>query len=338
MDYNNSMWNPPQALIELIKATADDNPNVRADAQWKLAKAIETPLRKGVLFGDVVRNLYQAMPQGPGQVEWPLDILSPGREDEFVAYTSPGVGRIAERKVEGDFVTVPTYEISNSIQWNLRFARDANWPVVARALEVLEAGMVKKINDDGWHVVLTAAYDRNILVYDADATAGQFTKRLISLMKTVMVRNGGGNSASLRQSALTDVFLSPESIEDVRNWNLDQVDEITRREIYVAADNGPVVTQVFGVNLHPLHEFGQGQEYQLFYQNKLGGSLQSSDVELVIGLDMRNKDSFIMPVRQEPVVFPDSANLHRRGEDGYYARAEFGFACLDNRRVLPGSY
>lgn len=338
MDYTNSLWNPPQELLALIKAAADDNPAVRHDAQWKLAKAIETPLRKGVLFGDVVRNLFQAMPQGAGQVEWPLDILSPGREDEFVAYTSPGVGYIAERKVEGDFVTVPTYEISNSIQWNLRFARDANWPVVARALELLEGGLVKKINDDGWHVLLTAAYDRNVLVYDPDASAGQFTKRLISLMKTIMVRNGGGNSTSVRQAVLTDVFLSPESIEDVRNWNLDQVDDLTRREIYVASDDGSVLTRVFGVNLNPLHEFGQGQEYQNFYQSNLGGSLQASDVELVIGVDMRNKDSFIMPVREEPKVFPDSVNLHRRGEDGYYARGEFGFAVLDNRRIMAGSY
>lgn len=338
MDYHNGFWNPPKEVLELLKAAADDNPEVRHPAQWKLAKAIETPLRKGVLFGDVVRNLFQAMPQGPGQVEWPLDILSPGREDEFVAYTSPGVGKIAERKVEGDYVTIPTYEISNSIQWNLRFARDANWPVVARCLEILEGGMVKKINDDGWHVILTAVYDRNISVYDPDASAGQFTKRLVSLMKTIMVRNGGGNSTSIRQSALTDLFVSPESIEDVRNWGLDQVDDITRREIYVAGDDSQTLTRVFGVNLNALREFGQGQEYQLFYTNQLGGSLEASDVELVVGVDMRNKDSFVMPVRQEPVVFPDSVNLHRRGEDGYYTRGEMGFAVLDNRRVLAGSY
>lgn len=338
MDYRNNLWNAPKELLDLIRATADDNLQVRMKAQYDFAKAIETPLRKGVLFGDVVRNIFQAIPQGPGQNEWPLDILSPGREDEFVAYTSPGVGKIGERKVEGDYVTVPTYEIANSIQWNLRFARDANWPVIARALEVLEAGFVKKINDDGWHVLLTAAYDRNILVYDGDATAGQFTKRLVSLMKTVMVRNGGGNTASLRQSALTDMFLSPESIEDVRNWGLDQVDDTTRREIYTSSDNGPSVTKVFGVNLTPLREFGQGQEYQNFYSKKLGGSLEASDVELVIGVDMVNKDSFIMPVREEVKVHPDTVNLHRRGEDGYYGRGEFGFAVLDGRRVLAGSY
>lgn len=41
----------------------------------------------------------------------------------------------------------------------------------------------KKINDDAWHTLLAAGLDRNVVVYDSAATAGQFTKRLVSLMK-----------------------------------------------------------------------------------------------------------------------------------------------------------
>lgn len=338
MDYHNGvLQSPPEAFINLLKRTADDNPVIRTAAQWEMAKAIEVPLRQGVLVGDIVRNVYQAVPQGPGQIEWPLDVLAPGEEDEFVAYTSPGVGKIAERKMEGDFVTIPTYEISNSVQWNLRLARDANWPVLKRFMEVLEAGFVRKMNDDGWHTLITATFDRNILVYDADASAGQFTKRLVSLGKTVMIRNGGGNSASLKQSALTDLYLSPESIEDVRNWGLDQVDEFTRRDIYLASDAANIVTRVFGVNMHPLREFGQGQEYQLWFTNKLGGSLQAADVELVVGLDRMNQDSFIMPIREEVRTFP-RLNLHEQGMDGLYGRCEAGWAVLDGRRCLALSY
>ena len=33
-------------------------------------------------------------------------------------------------------------------------------------------GRSKKMNDDGWHTILAAGVDRNILVYDGDATAG----------------------------------------------------------------------------------------------------------------------------------------------------------------------
>ena len=82
-------------------------------------------------------------------------------------------------------------------------------------MEVLEASFVKKMNDDGWHTILAAGVDRNIVVFDSDAAAGQFTKRLVNLMKTVMRRNGGGNSSSNNRGQLTDLYVSPEAMEDL---------------------------------------------------------------------------------------------------------------------------
>jgi hypothetical protein len=232
-------------------------------------------------------------------------------------------------------VQVPTYGIASAIDWLLRYAREARWDIVARAMQVLEASFVKKINDDGWNTLLTAGADRNILVFDADATAGQFTKRLVSLMKSVMVRNGGGNTGSIRRAKLTDIFLSPEALEDIRSWGVDQVDEITRREIYTAADG--TINRIFGINLQDLTEFGEGQEYQTFFTSTLGGSLATGDLELVVGMDMLNNDSFLMPVKQDVTIFEDPA-LHRQQRAGFYGWAELGFAVLDNRRVLLGSF
>ena len=272
--------------------------------------------------------------------EFPLDFLAPGTEKDFVAYTIPNHGYIPQKHVEGDYVMVPTYDIGASIDYLLKYARDARWDVVGRAMEVLEAQFVKKMNDDGWHTLLAAGFDRNIVVYDSDANPGLFSKRLVSLMKTVMRRNGGGNSASNNRGKLTDLYVSPEAMEDISNWGLDQIDEVTRREIYTAADG--TVNRVFSVNLHDRDELGEGQQYQLFYSNVLGGSLpenySGSDdkVELVVGLDLRKRDSFIMPVRQEVQIFEDDT-LHRQKRAGFYGWAEQGFAVLDNRRVILGA-
>ena len=181
-------------------------------------------------------------------------------------------------------------------------------------MEVLEAQFTKKMNDDGWHTLLAAGVDRNIVVFDSDADAGQFTKRLVSLMKTVMRRNGGGNSASNNRGILTDLYVSPECMEDIRNWGVDQVDEITRREIYTAADGN--VNRVFGVNLHDVDELGEGQEYQDFYDNVLSGTIDAGDSEVVVGLDLRKRDSFIMPVRQEVQIFEDDNNDDSQANSG----------------------
>jgi hypothetical protein len=123
-------------------------------------------------------------------------------------------------------------------------------------------------------------------------------------------------------------------MEDIRNWGVDQVDEVTRREIFVAADGA--VNRIFSVNLHDIDELGEGQEYQLFFASELSGTMGASDVEIVVGLDLRTRDSFVMPVREDIQIFEDD-NFHRQRRAGFYGWGEHGFAVLDNRRVILGS-
>jgi hypothetical protein len=327
---------PDELTMALIKRSGDRDPRVAEAAQYELAQAIELPLRDAVLSGNVAGGIFDTPMLEPGRVyEYPVSILNPGEEDDFRAWTNPGEGRIPQRQVEGDYITVPTHGIANSIDWPLRIARDGGYDVVSHCLQILRAGFEKKMSDEGWYTILSAAADRNILVYDADASNGQFTKRLVSLAKVVMRRNGGGNTASLNRSRLTDLYMSPEGVEDIRNWGLDQIDEITRREIYVAADGG--VSRVFNVNLHDLDEFGEGADFQDFFENTLGGSMASGDLEIAVGLDRQRNDSFVMPFREQVSVFPDPA-LHRSQLAGYYGWAEYGCAVLDNRRTLLLSY
>lgn len=333
----NFLQKPEPEFLDMLKRAGDARPEVAIAAQYELAQALELPLREAVLVGDITANIFQRVPlEGNSTAEYPLDLLNPGDEVDHVAYTSPGHGYIPQRAIEGDYVKVPTYQISTSIDMLRRFVRDANWDVSGRAMKIMEAGVIKKINDDAWHVLLAAGVDRNILVYDADAAAGQFTKRLISLMKSVMRRNGGGNAGSVNRFKLTDIWLSPEALEDIRNWGVDIVDDTTRREIYVSNDDGSI-TRIFGVNLHAMDELGESQEYQNYFTNQLSGALgPSSDVELVVGLDLSSADSFVMPIREQLSVTPDPA-LHRQGRVGWYGSMEFGLGSLENRRVLLGS-
>ena len=329
---------PSEEFINLLRKSGDNDINVAQAAQREFAKALELPLRKGVLVGNILGNIFETINVEAGSTtEFPLDLISPGLEGEHVAYTNPGHGRIPERSVESDYVMIPTYSIASSVDYLIRYAREARWDIVGRAMQVMEAGFVKKMNDDGWHTLLAAGVDRNILVYDGDATAGLFSKRLVSLMQTVMRRNSGGNSASVGRGRLTDIYVSPEALEDVRNWGLDQVDEVTRREIYAAPEGGAPITRIFGVNMHDLDELGESQEYQTFFTSSLSGNLQGSDVELVVGLDQSTSDSFVMPVKQQLQVFEDPA-LHRQQRAGYYGFAELGFGVLDNRRIILGSF
>jgi hypothetical protein len=327
---------PTPEQTQLLIRSGSNNRAEALEATHQLALALEIPLRKGIMSGDISSDIPTRIPLQPGaSPEFPLDFIAPGTEKDYIAYTIPNHGRIPERNIESDFITLPTFEVASSIDWLLKYARDARWDVINRAMQVLEASFVKKQNDDIWHTVLAAAVDRNIVVYDSAANAGQFTKRLVSLMKTVMRRNGGGNSTSTNRGKLTDLYVSPEAIEDIRDWGVDQIDEITRRAIYTAEEGS--INRIYQVNLHDVDEFGVGQEYQNFFENDLGGSLQGSDEELIVGLDKSTDDSFVMPIRQDVQVFEDD-NMHRQRRGGVYAWGEYGVGVLDNRRVIAGSF
>ena len=330
------IFDPTPEMNQVLRQAGSLVKDESLGATAELAKALEIPLRKGVMSGDILDGVYEAVRLSPGaSAEFPLDFLAPGTESDFVAYTIPNHGRIPERHVEGDYVMVPTYDVGASIDFLLKYARDARWDVVGRAMDVLQGQFTKKMNDDGWHTIISAGVDRNILVYDADASAGYFSKRLVSLMKTIMRRNGGGNSSSINRGQLTDLYISPEGLEDIRNLGVDEVDDITRRELITR--EGGLLPRIFQVNLHDLDELGEGQEYQNYYSTDLGGTLPGSKKEIVVGLDLASNDSFVMPVRQEVQIFEDDT-LHRQKRAGMYGWAEHGFAVLDNRRVLLGAF
>lgn len=322
------------AIKALLARVVSNDMAVATAASQEFAEAVAVPLRETLLSGDIINGIYtpEDFRTNP-DVRYPLDLLTPGDEAEFKAYVVPSQGDLPRARVEGDYVTIPTYNVGNAIDASLRFIRDANWPVIRRMLQILEAGLVKKMNDDGWQCIISAANDRNVIVYDGNATQGQFTPRLITLLQNYMRRNGGGNSATLNRSRVTDIYISPEAHMDIRAWGLDLVPDAVRTKIYYANEGSQDLINIFGVNLHALDEFGVGQEYQTFWTDSLSGSLSTqNDVEIGIALDQNNQD-FVMPIREDIQVFEDNTT-HRRNEFGVYARGELGFAVLDTRKTL----
>lgn len=353
-------YKPSDKANELLRATASNDP-IQAQAAMKAlveaykneyTKAIEdvanernggiaraafneqTPLRRAVFREDLIGNIFSRILLAPGaSPRFPLDFVAEGEQDDYVAFTMPKQGRVPENHVEGDEIYISTFRIANSIDWDLAYARDARWDVVESAMDVYRHGFVKRINDDGWHTILTSALSTGEMITNTAATDGEFTKELVAKMKTRQRRR-------TLNGMLTDLYVSPEAFEDMRAWADAEIDEITRREIYVAEGlNGlePMI-RIYGTNVHDMRELGEGgQEYQDFYTSTLGGSLATDNLELVVGLDLSKDDSFVMPIREDMQMFDDPA-LHRQGRAGVYGWMELGFAALDNRRVLPGSF
>lgn len=329
-------------LTPALQACASPDAAVREKAQHAFAAELTSPIRKAVFDESNHAGIFQVDELAPGaQANYPLDFVKPGDEDNFIAYTIPKQGRLPERHVEGDEIWIATYRVGNAIDWDISYMREARFDVVARALEVYKAGFVRKDNSDAWRLLMSAAYDRGMIVSASGSAPftgntsivsppsdGAFVKELLSRAKTAMMRGAGGNGNA---GKLTDVYLSAEAMEDVRAWGTNQVDEFTRREILTAADGS--IAQIYGVRLHPMTEFGQGQEYQLFLTNTLAASLPTNTLEWAVGLDLSTNDSFVQPLREPLVTFEDPA-LYRQQRMGIFGWKSQGFGCLDNRRCL----
>lgn len=322
----------------LLRLTASNNRDVALAAQRAMAQALDAPLRQGIFDEDNLGMIYrrEVLPAG-ATPNYPLDFVRPGTEDlDFTAIALPKQGRLPERHVEGDELWVPTFQIGNSIDWSLRYARDARFDVVRRALEVYRMGYTRKINEDGWHTVLTAADARGLVVTDSVAAPGQFTKELVAKMQTAMTRNAGGNGQA---GKLTDLYISLEAMEDIRAYDIAEIDDLTRRDILRSTPDG--LASFYGTTLHFMTEFGVGQEYQLYLSAVLGRAVtavDATDEEFVVGLDLSTNDSFVQPIRQELQTFEGGPELHRQQRAGVYGWMEHGFAVLDNRRCLLGTF
>ena len=324
---------------QVVKDMASRDIEIASAAGKKVAQAVEEPIRKVLLSGDIISGIFtpDTSYENKSHVVYMLDLLVPNQERDFYAYVLPKHGTLPERRVESDYLMVPTYRIGNAIDAEHTFIEDANWNVISRMMEILEAGLVKKINDDGWQTIISAATDRNVMIYDQNASAGQFTPTLVTLMKTFMRRNGGGNSATMNRSKLTDLYVSPEAMDDIRSWNLELVADNVRANIYYSPDDGNEIVRIFGVNIHDLDELGEGQEYQNYFSTSLGGSMQGTDTEIVVGLDLSRKESvFVQPIKKALRMFEDNTK-HRQGLFGIYANLQMGLSCLDSRATLLGS-
>jgi len=332
-----SRWMAMQASEEekdLLRATFGDPEDASVKQHRKaLAQVLNRAWKSGVLEPEQIEPIFDRIPLPAGaDAKFPLDFFRPtdgwGEAERHKAFIIPKEGMIPNVAIEGEEIFVPTFKMANAIDWALDYARDARWDVVAKAIEVFTNGFTQRLNDEGWRVVLTAAASHGSVISDAAAAPGVFTKRLLTNLMTAIKRLEGG-----RGSRLTDLYMSPEAVADIRNFDTTVLDDVTLRNILITPEDG--TPQLFGVRIHDAPDFGVDQDYQDILTDDLGISL-GSDEEFVVGLDLENRDSFVMPVREEMQMFDDPA-LHRRQRAGVYGWLEVGFASLDNRRALLGS-
>ena len=92
---NRNLFEPTPEMDQLLRQAGSMNREESLAATAELAKALELPLRKGVMSGNILDGIFEAIRLAPGaSTEFPLDFFSPGTEKDFEAYTITNHGRI----------------------------------------------------------------------------------------------------------------------------------------------------------------------------------------------------------------------------------------------------
>lgn len=186
--------------------------------------------------------------------------------------------------------------------------------------------------------------------------------RLITKSNRINQSWAGGTPISQKYGA-TDLFMSPEMIEQIRAWTYNPMNtkvgattttpgsgtdnpglalpDAVRQNIY---DNAGMAS-VYGKTIHTLWELGTSQKYNYLFGQYApasiapgGGNFSATGDEIILAINL-NSDSFWRPIAQNAdsgasfVVSPDDQWTVRDDKIGFFTSAEMGFLSIDARNI-----
>jgi hypothetical protein len=345
--------------VELIKAMASREGSVAQEAQEAFAAFIGPVVNKVLLEAATSSAVYTDLPYDEDDSpSIPLDLFQ-GEGEGLVSVWSQNVaGGLPTSTVEGlSELKVSTYRLDSAVSFLKRYARRGRLDVASKAIERMTNEVLIKQERNAWAVVLKALADSGNTV-DMSGSPETFTlSGLNTLVKNVKRLNrsyAGGSTNSAY--GLTDIFISPESMSDIRafaynpvggglaktstpaNSDIAIINDLpagVREEIY----RGGGSQEIYGISIHELVELGANQKYTKLFNEFYNGSNSFADSDdLVVGIDL-TKDAFVRPLARNAdsgstfTAMPDDQFVARSEKIGFYGSLEEGRVCIDSRAV-----
>jgi len=361
--------------IELIKATGSRD----------IAKAREALEILAALLGPVVAQvlntvgtaslIYNTIEFDEDDVpSFPLDLLYNQKPGYISTWSQTQAGGLPSSTVEGgQEMKFATYRLDSAVSWMKKYARKSRWDVIAKNVERMGQEILIKQELNAWVVILKAlseaqspdaagtALIRHLLT--SPVVAGTFLPADLSALITRMRRVNSAfqqGTPSLEEArGCTDLFVSPEVKEYIRNWAFNPTNvkgagnvavtssdarangvalpDAMREQIYRSAG----LTEVYGVTIHEALELGAKARYQTLFNDFAVAqsiSFTATSSDLLVGFDL-SRDAFIRPVARQAdgggtfTTQPDDQWVTRSDKAGLFGFLEEGRVCVDSRGV-----
>jgi len=347
--------------VELIKSMVDPNPDIARASQQAFAEfirpAVQQVLNAKATSGAVYRDLEFSKNDRP---TIPLDTFLGTKENHVRIWSQSVAGGLPTNLIQGlGEYTFSTYRLDSAVSFYEQYIKNANLPVLTAGIDRMINEIVVKQERNAWGPLL-AALAGNGQVYSSKV-AGQFLledlNTLFTKIDRIYTSYVGGTPEGVTPQGLTDLFVSPEIIGQIRAFAYNPMNtrggylsngtesggavplpESVREQIY----RGGGLVSIYDVSIHKLIELGKGQKYNTIFDNFYSGSpsFNGATQEIVIGFDL-SRDVFLRPVitdddysNGQVVVQADDQFYKRSEKIGFFSRVVEGRAILDNRPIV----
>jgi len=357
--------------VELIKAMGSRDAAVAAEASQAFAAFVGPVVRKVLLQAGTSGLVYSDLEYDEDDSpSLPLDLWYNEDQNYITVWSQAVAGGLPTSEVTGmNELKVTTYRLDSAVSWLKRYARRGRLDIISKALERMAQEVLIKQERNAWAVIMKALAEaetnglKHVLgTSTADVLIPHDINRLMTRIKRINTSFADGTPSNWDSKGLTDMFVSPEVMEQVRGFAYNPVNttgsvtdiplpENTRERIW----NAGGMAELYGVNLHELIELGSvgstSKKYNTLFQAMVTaagttivggdntGTFSSTADEILVGVDL-TRDSFIRPVARQAEsggtfsVLPDDQFVARQEKMGFYGFLEEGRVCIDARAIV----
>lgn len=367
--------------VELVKAMASKNRNVAYEAQAAAAEFIGPVLSEVMNNAPTLSNMFNSFQfNDDDNPSIPLDLYHDVTDADYLeVYSQSGPGGLPSNTVipTHSELKFTTYRMETAVEFDRRYAARSRLDVVSKTFSRIAQELLLKQEHTSANLllgVLANAKTNDLSHVVKSATANQFliddVNTLITRAKRLNTAWTGGTPVS-GSRGVTDLIVSPEVMGQIRAMAYNPINTKDATGANPVATNAVVpgteefrnavyknagLSEIYGINITELNEFGVGQRFNAVYDTLIGsttgkggdvghstntwGGNGSSGDEIILGID-RTKEAILKATAvdsetgAELRLVADDQYSVRQQKVGYYGSIEEGRMVLD-KRALTG--
>jgi len=356
--------------VELVKAMASRDRTVAYEAQAALAEFMGPVLAEVINQAPTVSNLFSSFQfNAESNPSLPLDLYYDINADDYIkVYSTTVPGGLPTNQVlpTASELKFTTYRLDSAVSFDRRYALQSRLDVVGKSMTRVAQEVLLKQESTSANLILGSLADASTndvphVMDQASATLG-FTladfNSLVTKAKRINTAWTGGTPEGAIKG-ITDLIISPETMEDLRALSYNPVNTSTgpaggagtglvaAPESYrdrVFSSGG--VPELYGIGLMEINELGPNRKFCRLFQTFQAASTVPGKVgfavgdDLVLGID-RSRESLIRAVATDAEtgaefsLIADDQYSNRQQKLGWFGSLEEGRMVVDNR-VLTG--